>query len=104
MQEIIDKMCFQKYFSIVYLGQVIQCSLEFPQDINIEINKIDMSSADVNNKTISLSININTNYPSIDKDTESPNSALISKFQYNTDFYYDAKYPPTFDKNSTMIE
>ena len=104
VQELIDKLCFQKYFSVVYLGQVIKCSIEFPSDVNIEINKIDMSSPEANNKLINISINIATNYPSIDQSTESPNSALISKFGYTTDFYYDSKYPPMFDINSTVVE
>ena len=89
MQELIDKMCFQRYFSIVYLGQVIKCSIEFPQDMQMELNKIDMSSADTNNKLLNRSVNICSNYPSIDEETEQQNSSVISKFRHDTEVYYD---------------
>ena len=89
MQELIDKMCFQRYFSIVYLGQVIKCSIEFPQDMQMELNKIDMSSAETNNKLLNISVNICSNYPSIDEETEQRNSAVISKFRHDTEVYYD---------------
>lgn len=81
MQELIDKLCFQKYFAVTYLGQVVKCSIEFPTDMQIELNKIDMSSAEPNNKTIDITLNICTSYPSIDEQTEQPNNAVISKFK-----------------------
>lgn len=104
LQELLDKLCFQKYFSIVYLGQVIKCSIEFPSDLQIELNKIDMSSSDTNNRTINITVNICTSYPSIDEETEQPNSAIIAKFRYNTDVFYDSTYPPTYDPESVKIE
>ena len=89
---------------MVYLGQVIKCSIEFPSDLQIELNKIDMSSSDTNNITINITVNICTSYPSIDEETEQPNSAIITKFGYNTDIFYDSTYPPTYDPDSVKIE
>lgn len=104
IQELLDKLCFQKYFSVVYLGQVIKCSIEFPTDMQMELNKIDMSSSEVNNKTLNISVNICTSYPSIDEATEQPNSAIISKFGYTTDIFYDSTFPPTYDPTNTVVE
>lgn len=101
-QELLDKMCFQRYFSIVYLGQVIKCALEFPRDFNININKIDMSSAEANNKTIALPLILSTSYPAIDEDTEMPNSAVISGFHSHIGVYHE-KYPPVYDVTSKTI-
>lgn len=80
VQEIIDKMIFQKYFNIVYLGQKIKCSIEFPQNQKIEFNKIDMSSADVNQKTVNLEIKVCSNYPIINVRTEVEGKKIIAKF------------------------
>lgn len=88
-QELIDKLCFQKYFSIVYLGQTIKCSVEFPTDLQMELNQIDMASAEPNNKILEISVNICTNYPSIDENTEQSNRNVISGFQYNTGVHDD---------------
>ena len=80
IQELIDKLTFQKYFKINYLGNIIHCSLELPQDYNIQINKIDLASAEVNQKTIDISLKVCTNYPIINEDSEIPSSQVISKF------------------------
>lgn len=103
LQELIDKMCFQQYFSIVYLGQVIQCSIEFPADMQMELNKIDMSSSETNNKLLNISVNICTNYPAINEDSEQPNSAVIAKFDYNTDIFYETT-DVTYDPSTTVVE
>lgn len=81
IQEILDKLVFQKYFNISYLGQRIMCSIEFPTDFKIEFNKIDLSSADaINQKLISLDIKICTNYPLINVKTEISGNTVINSF------------------------
>ena len=52
LEELISKLSFQRYFKIVYLGQLIECSVEFPTSNTININKIDMASTDTNQKNI----------------------------------------------------
>lgn len=89
-EELIDKLVFQKYFSIVYLGQTVQCSIEFPNTVPIEINKIDMSTPDTGNRIINLSVNIETSYPVIDEDTEIPNSKIIASFKSGVGIYNDS--------------
>lgn len=89
LQEIIDKMAFQKYFRIVYLGEVIQCSIEFPTDLDIQINKIDMSQPDDKNKHIEFDLKICTSYPQIDVNSEMDAGAIIKEFGVDIDLYPD---------------
>ena len=83
VQEIIDKLVFQQYFIVNYLGQKVQCSIEFPVQSNININKIDFDSTETNQKNIDLQIKINTNYPIINELTEIRNDKIIGSEQYN---------------------
>lgn len=89
IQEIIDKLTFQQYFNIVYLGQIIQCSFEIPSDFTVELNKIDMTSPEVNQKSIDISLKICANYPIIDENTEIPASQTINNTQSNLTAYTD---------------
>ena len=99
LEEIIAKMCFQRYFSVVYLGQVIQCSIEFPQDFRIDVNKLDMSSADPNNKSINVSFKIETSYPVIDETTEVPNATLMKSMVSEIYVYHkDIKHSSDIEK------
>ena len=80
LQELFDKLIFQQYFNIAYLGQVIKCSIEFPNDMGIEINKIDMASAEVNQRNINISLVVCTNYPLINEHTEIDMRKIIARF------------------------
>ena len=103
VEELISKMCFQKYFNVVYLGQVIKCSLEFPSNYNIQVNKIDMSSAEANNRTINIQLTLCASYPDIDEKTEVPNSYIIQSFRHKTGTYYEDK-KTIYDKEETIID
>lgn len=83
MQELIDKIIFQRYFNIIYLGQRIKCSIEFPQNMKFEFNKIDMASPETKQKTINLELKICTNYPIINLETELDGNAVIGSFSSN---------------------
>lgn len=87
LQEVIDKLVFQKYFKIAYLGQEVQCSIEFPQDFTIELNKIDMTDPTTNQKNLLLAIKICSNYPCVDETTEIANDNIISKFDWGGNLY-----------------
>lgn len=82
IQELIDKIIFQKYFDIVYLGQTIKCSIEFPNSSRIEINKIDMASPEINQKNINIELKICTNYPQVNSRSEIDTSKQISGFMF----------------------
>lgn len=79
IQELIEKMVFQQYFNITYLGQKIQCSIEFPSQQQITLNKIDFESTEVNQKIIEVQIKIDTYIPIINQSTEIENKYVISK-------------------------
>lgn len=87
VQELIDRLTFQQYFNIVYLGQVIQCSIEIDSNYKIEFNKIDMISTDTNQKSITLNFKLCSNYPTIDVGTECENKDVITTFVTNVDIY-----------------
>ena len=79
-QEIIDTIVYQRYFNVTYLGQVIQCSLEFPPNAGIDINQIDMTSNESLQKNLQFDIKLCTNYPVINIRSEIPLDAVIASF------------------------
>ena len=87
IQELIDKVTFQKYFNVVYLGQIIQCSLEINPSYQFQINKIDMESTETNQKTIDIVYKLCANYPLIDEATEVENSKIIASFGTSTTLF-----------------
>lgn len=104
LQEIIDKLVFNKYFRITYLGQTIKCSLDWPTEQSIEINKIDMSSSDTNQKSIEFSLKISSSYPQIDEKTEGRNENIIGKFEHNTCLYPKTLENKSSDKESWQMQ
>ena len=98
IQELIDKVCFQQYFTIVYLGQIINRSFEVPADFNIQFNKIDMTSTETNQKQIDLTLKVCSNYPCIDERTETSNDLVLSNFEFNSDLYKGGDTKNSTDK------
>lgn len=80
MQELIDELIFQKYFNIVYLGQIIKCSIEFTSDYSIDLTSIDLGTADTSTRMLNIDVTINSNYPLINEKTEISNKNVIAKF------------------------
>lgn len=80
IQEIIDKLVFQNYFKINYLGNLIQCSIELPTDFAVQLNKIDLGAADTTQRMIDLPVKICTNYPIINENSTIPISQIVSRF------------------------
>ena len=104
LQELIDKLVFQRYFNITYLGKVVQCSIEFPANYNPELNKIDMSSPEPTQRNITLDIKICTNYPLIDTRTEIPTDKVISQFGHKVDLYLKGFKGDSMDKGQIISE
>lgn len=80
IQELFDSLVFQKYFNITYLGQIIPCSIEFPNSQGLNLQQPDLASADNVHKTIEVSIKLNSLYPIINEDTEIPTDHVIAGF------------------------
>lgn len=87
LEELISKLSFQRYFKIVYLGQLIECSIEFPTSHSIAINKIDMASTETNQKNITIQINICSSYPAFNELSEISNGTVIAKMHSNLETY-----------------
>lgn len=80
VQELINNLIYQKYYTVSYLGQNISCSLEFPSSLPIELNKIDMASAETRQTLINISLNLNAEYPLINERSEIPVNRVIKSF------------------------
>ena len=104
LQELIDKLVFQRYFNITYLGKVVQCSIEFPANYNPELNKIDMSSPEPTQRNITLDIKICTNYPLIDTRTEIPTDKVIVQFGHKVDLYLKGFKGDSINKGQIISE
>lgn len=77
VQELLEKIIFQRYFKFIYLGQILDGSIEFTADTQIQINKIDFTSNEVNQKTIEFDIKVCSNLPIINTKTEALCSNII---------------------------
>ena len=95
---------FRKYFNITYLGQTIKCSLNWPTEQSVQINKIDMTSSETNQKTIEFSLNLSTSYPQIDERTESRNDSIIGKFKQDVCLHPKSLDNKSSDKESIIKE
>lgn len=87
IQELIDKVAFQQYFNITYLGQIINCSLEIDNNFKIDFVKVDMTGTDTNQKTIELVYKVCSNYPVINERTEVENKKVIETLSLNTNIF-----------------
>lgn len=101
IQELINTIIFQKYFNITYLGNIIQCSIEFPTDFSINLNEIDMESTEKNIKNIEISIKINTNYPIIDERSEIKTDKIIQSFTNTISTEVNGTVTDTENKTTT---
>jgi hypothetical protein len=79
-EELINNVLFQRYYTVAFLGQNLQCSIEFPQNFNIELNHTDMTDPTTNQKNVQLTLKVCTNYPAIDENTEVANSSIVRSF------------------------
>lgn len=104
LEELISKLSFQKYFKIVYLGQLIECSIEFPTSHSISINKIDMASAETNQKNITIQVNICSSYPAFNESSEISSSLVISKISSGIETYANKDVNNTTDTQTKNID
>lgn len=101
LQEIIDKLIYQQYFNITYLGKIIKCSIEFPQDMKPELNKIDMASSEVNQRNLMFDVKVCTNYPIINERSEIPADVIIETFSGIIAGEYGGDIPEDIDNEDT---
>lgn len=79
IQQIATKLTFLKVFKIVYLGQVITCSYKIPESYQGEhMTDLDGMTQDNRSKTITLSLEIESNLPVFENRTIMNPSKVIS--------------------------
>ena len=78
VQELFEKIVFQRYFNFVYLGQTIKCSIELEGNTEIKINEIDLTSTEPNRRTMDFNVKICTNLPCINVETECKTDLVVS--------------------------
>lgn len=99
IEQILNKLVYQKYFKFTFLGREIACSIEVPESQKININKIDMTSKEQNVKNIEFNIKLCSNYPIINERTEIPINKIISTFEHNSSFGDENYHTDNTQKN-----
>ena len=81
VQQIITQLAFIRTFNITYLGQVIRCSYNIPEDFDTEhMIEFDETTQDDRRRKISLEIVVETNMPVYNERTVIPADQYIHGF------------------------
>lgn len=82
IQQILTKLTFIRTFNITYLGQMITCSYKIPESFSGEyLTDLDGTTTDSKNRTLSLSIEVETNLPIISAPTVMLSNNFISSYK-----------------------
>lgn len=82
VQQIITKLAFVRTFNITYMGQVIRCSYNIPEDFDTEhMIEFDETTQDDRRRKISLEITVETNIPAYNERTVMPSDQYIHDFE-----------------------
>lgn len=83
-QQILTKLSFIRTYYITYMGQTIQCSYRIPDSINGEyVTELSGDSTDSKNKTMDLTIEVESNLPIISPRAVMSADKLIKITQHN---------------------
>ena len=64
IQQIMSKLIFVRTYNITYMGQIIKCSYKIPESFSSEhLMELDGSTTDDKSKTLTLSLEIESNFP-----------------------------------------
>lgn len=84
IQQILTKLSFIRTYNITYLGQMITCSYKIPESFSEEhLTDLDGTTQDSKNRTISLSIEVETNLPIISQQTVMSSDKIVKKYHNN---------------------
>lgn len=94
IQQIATKLSFVRTFNIIYLGKVIKCSYKIPEAYSGEyMTEVDGMTSDNRSKTISLSLEIESNMPVFSNQTIMDPSCYINPTRvYNNPSFDDPNY------------
>lgn len=88
VQQILTKLAFIKTYNITYMGQLIKCSYKIPESFNGEhLMELDGTIQDNRNKTLTLSLEVETNLPVISNKTVISTDKVIQVGVHNVDQY-----------------
>lgn len=78
IQEILERVSFQQYFNIVYLGQVVKSSLEFDSDFEVQLSELDMASPDPSKRTMDITLKVCTVLPVVNETSVANNTLIMN--------------------------
>ena len=83
VQQSLTKLAFIRTFNITYMGQAIKCSYKIPESFSGEhLTDLDGTTTDDKAKTLSLSIEVETNLPVYSPRTIMSADSYIKEYQY----------------------
>lgn len=86
VQIILSKLAFIRTYNIVYMGQAIKCSYKIPDSFSGEhLMEIDGTTQDNRCKTLTLSIEVESNFPIFSNRTVVSTEYVITKELHNID-------------------
>ena len=83
VQQVLTKLSFIRTFNITYLGQMITCSYKIPESFSEEhLTDLDGTTTDSKSKTLTLSLEVETNLPVISSKTVMSTDNIIKSHKY----------------------
>lgn len=83
VQQVLTKLSFIRTFNITYLGQMITCSYKIPESFSEEhLTDLDGTTTDSKSKTLTLSLEVETNLPVISAKTVMSTDNIIKSHKY----------------------
>lgn len=103
IQQIISKLSFIRTYNITYMGQVIKCSYRIPDSLSGEhLTDIDESTQDNRCRILTLSLEVESNFPVFSNKTIISTDQIIRKINNNINIHETGgldKNLIDFDKN-----
>lgn len=95
-QQVMTKLSFIRTFTITYMGQSIKCSYKIPENFQGEhLTDLDGTTTDDKSKTLTLSIEVESNLPVYSPRTVMSGDSYIKDYRYRQHEYgtkiYDSK-------------
>lgn len=105
IQQIISKLSFIRTYNITYMGQVIKCSYRIPDAMSGEhLADIDETTQDIRYRTLSLSLEVESNFPVFANKTIISTDQVIKKINYNINIHETGELDKVpIDSNKDII-
>ena len=108
VQQILSKLAFIRTYNITYMGQLIKCSYKIPDNFQGEhLMELDGTTQDNRSKTLSLSLEVEANFPIFSNKTVVSTDHYISNITTNlrpNKTIEDYKYDKGFLKSHPELE